>query len=685
MIKFLKSSRFLILFIFLSSFFKISAQKSFNFSDFDYPTETVINGQQGKTSFFIPLEEGTFLKDSKVSLNFVVPEVVNHDRSFITVALAGIPLVTKSPDEKTHEVNIELDLDSKYVSSGFLRIDVFTNLKINDELCEIYNEGVFWVRMLSSSKLIFKDKALEKKVVIPKNISESIDVINQIIIPENASINTLAYSSYIKFYFSRVFNKELEIKTFGNENLNTLDQSLVFGDLKELPELYQDLINEQNYDLDDGIVQLQIVEDDNEEVYQRNLIVTGYNNKAIEKVVEFILTEDMLRSSFTSSLAVKKGRDLTRNRKVIEFENINFSRLGVSEELIEGIGKLTREVNIPRSYFGSSVKKMELNLDLTHRPVNSKESAYLNIYFDEVLKKSFKLDNKGDFKTSLVIEDFEIKRENVIKIEFYFVPQGGMCMANATAFYAQINLEKSYLRPVSYFDTPKLNYFYFPENFQNNDINIFTDAKSTPENIEVFSELLSIINPGNLSNNDFSYPLIKPVDSLNLDKSDESKIIILNEPQQLENRFNKNAFVNFNDEVVDYRSEVYKNFFDIDYKKDLGFNQLFYFNQNPVMLITNPTNDPKVFKQLISGMRGQYLSNTGNVIVANSTSNYFFNSTDTMEKDSFETEQTSFELYWDKYRIFFVFALFLLLLVLLIYIFSKSKESKNNILDNEDK
>lgn len=683
----MKKNHFLVvIFILFGCFTNAFSQVSFSFEDFDYPTETIINGQQGKTSFFIPIADNTFLSDSKIKIDFLVPEILQHERSFITVALNGVPMTTKSPDKNNHRVEVELSLNRSYVSSGFLRVDVYTNLKVSDELCEVYNEGVFWVRILSSSSITFKNQNINSSVFLPKDISECVSIINKIIIPSNPSLETFSFATYLKFYFERKLGKKVVIDSFENSDFQAVDASIILAEYENLPEYFKNLVPIQNFEDSDGIITLHSAENNNDGIdksYQRNLIVTGETKKAFTKAASFALSKDMMGASLTNSVAVKQGRDLSISNTIVEFKKINFKELGVSNELIEGIGKMAREVNIPRSYFGSNVKKLELNLDIAFRPVDISENAYLNIYFDDVLKESFQLDNKGKFTSTMIIDDIEIKKENVLKVEFYFVPEGGMCIANASSFYAQLNTVKSSLRPVSYANTPTLNYFYFPENFQENQTIIYVDLANKFESVEPLADLISILNPGNLNDNDFNFPVIEHIDKLSLNDSNESRIILVEDILVLEEQLTKDAYVKFNSNLVDFKSDVFTNFFNVSYADDLAFSQLFYYQSSPTLLFLNPTKNKKSLAQLINGMKGHYLTNTGNIIVANDSKYYFFNTTDTSATQDIDAQKSNFEIYWNKYRLFFVFALFLLMLVLLIYIFTKSKESKKNIIDNE--
>jgi len=114
----------------------------------------------------------------------------------------------------------------------------------------------------------------------------------------------------------------------------------------------------------------------------------------------------------------------------------------------------------------------------------------------------------------------------------------------------------------------------------------------------------------------------------------------------------------------------------------MGFNQLFYYNDSPVMLINVPQDyKESTLSSLVSNIREQTISNTGNVIVAENEDAYFFDlrviqsNQDTTELNSLLNE------FWGKYRLFIVSVLLILVILILMFIYQKSKESKAKIQD----
>jgi hypothetical protein len=664
----------------------VCAQTNFSFSDFGYPDETIIYGSQGKTSFFIPAGEAVFLKESQVTLNFKLPEVINHKSSFITVAVGGQPVSTKRPNINTHQIKFQIDLNTKVVSSGFIRIDVYTNLKVGEEICEIYNEGVFWAKLLESSKISLKTNSLASQIKIPKTINTALTLIEHLAIPSQPTINELKYASYILFYFKREFSKELNLISLDDTvSSEALDQAIILGKVEHLPSGITDLV--AGHDItNNGLVLLQSTLTENsttQSIYQRNIIVTGTTEESFSKAAKTLLHKNILNSAFSSYISVEKGAELKTFSGYREFEKVLFEDLDVNNEIIEGIGKISRDINIPRSVFGSNIKQLELQFNTTYRPVRKDENAYVNFYFDDVLIKSFALDQTGEFTKVLNFDNFKIKKNNILKVEYYFVPKGGMCVANATSFYAQINSRKSWLRPLDYEEEPRLNYFYFPENFQSNPTQIFIDQDLGFKKAEALAELLDIMNPGNSTQFGYVYPEVKPTSFLSQSfENDSLSKIIVTEDQAVQKQVLKHSkFLKVDDSTHFYEHEMFDTFFDITYEDQLGLNHLFYKDNTPTMLIYNPKGEYLTLDNLVNRIKGQYLSNTGNTILATPTQSYFFDLAKKISSDNSQVKTSAFELYWDKYSIFVVFVLLVLFILILVLVFKKSQESKKNILD----
>lgn len=661
----------------------ILAQSKFSFSDFDYPNESVLYGSKNRTSYFIPVQGNSIQSDSEIFLSFKASDVLDKKNSFITVVVAGIPISTVTPSLDNSIINIRVPLSSKSVLNGYIKIEVIADLKISDEICEIYNEGAFWVRRLPSSYIILNTSKENSIVKSPRHMSDFLHMADKILLPENPDLSTVSYASYIKFYYHEKFNQELEIGTLKKSDTIGFHNALLLGKLSDLPASVHSKLTKLP-DESEGVLSMAGFGDTKDSLGTYNsLIITGGNDKGLKKAALTLLDDDMVKSLFTNQVNVYQSMDVRQVNNNIDLAYLNLKSLGVEEGMIEGIGKMSREITIPRSIFGSSLKEMDFHLNFNYKPIKISEDAYVNIFLDDVLKESHELNESGTFSKEINFDHFELKKNNVLKIEFYFVPDGGLCISNPTSFYAQLDLLNSSIKPISLVENPELNFFNFPENFKKLPTRIYWNTQVEVKSVNTLVKLITRLNSTQKINSSYYFPPIVPIDSLDSSSDSEyNKIIISDELEPFKGILNNNAYLNVSNDRFSYKSEHHNQYFNLEYLIPVGFNQLFRQDNNEIMFVYTPQNNQRILDNLLNKMDSDYLSNTGNVIIANSEDSHFFN----LQKENVDVEkeqlETSFNSIWQKYRVFLIFGCFILMVVLLVYVFQKSQQSKKNITDD---
>ena len=669
---------FLCLFWLLCNF-NTAAQEEYSFSDFNYPEESVTWGAQSRSSYFIPVNADQLLPGNSLKLEFKTSEVLDPTESFVTVLINDIPLSTKSTGNNGAVLSFSLPFTAKDISSGFLKIDVINDFAISDDICETYNEDAFWIRRLATSRLSLNYK--KPKKVQSRYISDFIPKTKSILIPNSPSTELIQYATYIQFYFREKLEIDLEVKTFKDSLNKSMDQGILLATQNELPSFLPKILPSQTKD--DGWVQLysskiDSISRDSLSTIQ-TLVVTGANIEGFEKAAQSLLDIDMLKSAYTTSYKVERGKDLFPSHSPQD-RKLSLKKLGVQEEKTEGIGKLIKEITIPRAVFGFSPSLLELQLVLVHRPLKDSENAYLNVYFDNVLKHSQKLDETGNLSKLFAFNNLQLNRTSTLKIEYYYVPAGGLCVENPTSFYAQLDLNQSFIRASGIQENNNLTFLNFPENFIDKKSTIYLDLPFQKEQISSFSQFISALNPTSRTN-DYYYPKILPLDSLQTHPEDRNLIIISSKQESLDRLNETNPYLDLSDGKYSFNKENFTKYFKLDYTDKIGVNQLFKTNSSNGMHLYVPDGKSEVLNELLEGIYNSQISNTGDVILASDKSSYFFNLTDSVNRTSNTEIQSDFDLFWKKYRIFVIFGFLILMIVLLIYIFQKSQESKKNIVD----
>jgi len=676
---------FIVLAILLGLHTKGFSQIIEHFNEYDYNDEITISGSKGMQDIYIPVNEDIDNLNSFINLEFAFSNVIDFNKSHISLFLADTPIETRFLKNQNQLINFKIPVKNKYIVSGFIKLTVKTNLRIGAEICDIYSDGGFWVKLTENS--FFSYKILPtKKTLVEKTISYTVPDIKYVVLSEKNDIEDIKYAAYIKFYLKRVYGLDIKVK-----NIKEFDNRVISNAIILMPfdKLSDKIIKElpSFKDKDAGLI--SVYRDINKDSISlevnegQNIVVTGKTTKGFGKAAHFLLQKHLLNSSYVDYVFVRKQAELLDIPKRKDYEPIYFKELDAQNKILKGIGYIESNISMPRSYFGSNVKRMDVKINGKYRPLADGEQGYFNLYFNDNFLSSYKLNESGELDIQFDFDDVVMQQENNFKYEFYFVPKGGLCEITEAKFYGQIDIVNSYFKPIGYETSSSLSFFRFPENFQSKPLTVYTDLEADDKLIAPISELIDIINPGEAGLSGFIYPAIKDAALKEIEKDlTISKIIISSNNDKFSNFFEASTFIKFKDNVVEYKSEEINPFFNVEYEKSMGFNQLFYHNDTPVMLVSVPKDyTESTLLSLVSNIREQTISNTGNVIVSNNENSYFFDLR--LAKEDQDKNYINYLLddFWGKYRLFIVSVLLILGILVLVYIYQKSKESKAKIKD----
>jgi hypothetical protein len=674
---------FIVLAILLGMSTKGFSQVIEHFKDYDYNDEITISGSKGMQDIYIPVNENIDNLNSYINLEFASSSVIDFNKSHISVLLADTPIETRFLKNQNQLISFKIPIKKKYIVSGFIKLTIKTNLRIGSELCEIYSEGSFWVKLTENS--FFSYKILPtKKELIKKTISYTVPDIKYVVLSVNSNIEDIKYASYIKFYLKRVYGLDVKVKSIEEFDNSVIDNAIILMPYDNLSEKITQKLPDFK-DKDAGLVSVyrdQYKDSTNLEVFEgQNIVVTGKTTVGFGKAAHFILQKHLLNSSYVDYVFVSKQAELLDNAKRKDYEPVYFKELGAQNNVLKGIGYIDSNISMPRANFGSNVKKMDVKISGKYRPLSDGEQGYFNLYFNDNFLSSYKLNATGELDLEFYFDDIVMQQENNFKYEFYFVPKGGLCATTEAKFYGQIDIKNSYFKPIGYETSSSLSFFRFPENFQPKPLTIYTDLETNDKLIAPISELIDIINPGEAGLSGFVYPPIKDATLKEIEKDlVASKIIISSNSDKFSDFFGASTFIKFKDNAVEYKSEEINPFFNVEYEKNMGFNQLFYDKEIPIMLINVPQDyKESTLLSLVSNIREQTISNTGNVIVSDNENSYFFDLRLVNENHDKNYINYLLDDFWGKYRLFIVSVLLILGILVLVFIFQKSKESKAKI------
>ena len=96
--------------LFICLFSTISLAQKISFDTYGYPTETIIKGVKGSSVLYVPVEENLNFLNSYAYLEFSTSQVIEKNKSHITVLLNDIPIETRLLKNENHIVSFQIPL-----------------------------------------------------------------------------------------------------------------------------------------------------------------------------------------------------------------------------------------------------------------------------------------------------------------------------------------------------------------------------------------------------------------------------------------------------------------------------------------------------------------------------------------------------------------------------------------------
>jgi hypothetical protein len=145
--------------------------------------------------------------------------------------------------------------------------------------------------------------------------------------------------------------------------------------------------------------------------------------------------------------------------------NYRLKQIGGVSDFLSGIGSLKSAFNFKNSDFSFTPKEVEIRIVANYSSLNPGDRGFFNIYLNGLLLSSEKLDASGKLNTSVTINRYQHHKYNTLEAEFRFYPNNGNCKNSFTNFFAEIDVDKSYLESKNPFITSDLSFYQYPEAF----------------------------------------------------------------------------------------------------------------------------------------------------------------------------------------------------------------------------
>lgn len=516
--------------------------------------DDVLYGMSGANSFYVKITPLTEMNGSKLVLYFEPSQALIKERSFINVVINNKPAysgrLTRDSIQK-----LTLNLTRADLSPDkFLKIQVKTLLTISDDECKDLDNPAMWLKIKNYSylALLKSNKSFFDNV----NISNCFDSKRAIVYPANPTLHDL---KAVAWAYSRLKKTQTRnIQVFEEDKLpDTVRNYIQVGNIASLTAAKRELVKvtPQN---DQGLFYLHksvgLVTDtitrmvaapngtltpvktvSQENVSKEILFITGGDDNGFEKAITALGNMNILNSTYGDYLLIEKAQNtffksIDENRSKLSLKQIG----GVSD-FLSGIGSLKSAYSFKNSDFSFTPKEVEIHFVANYSGLSPGDRGFFNIYLNGLLISSEKLDASGKLNTSITINRYQHHKYNTLEAEFRFFPTTGHCKDSFINFFAEVDVDKSYLESKNPFITSNLSFYQYPEAFNTGTTRILISRDYAKYAAAALGEIIYELN-NNINANNF--PEFVYSDGIQPDELKKYNIIaLLSKDDKLLNEF----------------------------------------------------------------------------------------------------------------------------------------------------
>ncbi|RFZ81276.1 hypothetical protein DYU05_20045 [Mucilaginibacter terrenus] len=681
-------------FILLSS--ATFAQSIISFKAMGHNDDEPIFGMSGATSFYFKITPQYEINGSKLVLYYEPSQALLRDKSYINVFIGSKPVFSGRLNADSIQ-KITLNLTRADVSpDNFLKITVKTLLTITDDQCRDLDNPAMWLKIKNYSylSLIKSNKNFFNNI----NISNCFDSKQAIVYPANPTLHDLkavawAYSRMKKTQQRSIGVYEAgklpdSIKNYimvGNVSSFTADKRPF---IKVTPQKGQGLfyLHKALSTTTDTITRMvdvggrfKPVKTIAQEVVPTEILfVTGGDDTGYEKTITALGNMNILNSTFGDFLLVNKAQNqffktIDENRSKLSLKQIG----GVSD-FLSGIGSLKSAFNFKNSDFSFTPKEVEIRIVGNYSSLNPGDRGFFNIYLNGLLLSSEKLDASGKLNTTVTINRYQHHKYNTLEAEFRFYPNNGNCKNSFTNFFAEIDVDKSYLESKNPFITSDLSFYQYPEAFNNGTTKIVVSKDYAKYAAGAMGEIIYELN-NNINANNF--PEFVYSDNIQVSDLKKNNIIALlsKDDKLFKNKEFPDAPIQFDRNFRLYNTDNNTVVYSLSDTTSNGLAQIFYGRSNNATLVLTATGKhlADAFLSASRSITEQLSTLSSNVCISDVNGNkYLFNINKSSENLEYIDTKSALTRFWDNYNLYILLGILVLILLSFLYIRSKVQKSQ---------
>lgn len=664
--------------------------------------DEAIFGMSGSTAYFLKIDPKYEVNGSKLVLFFQPSQALIKDHSFINVLVADQPVFSTRLGTDSIQ-KIVLNLSRAQVSPGnYLKVQIRTLLTVSDDKCKDLDNPSMWLKVLKSSYLLLNHS--DKNFFNDVNISNCFDSKRAIVYPANPSLHDLkavawAYSRLKKAGINNIpvfpaDQKPDSLKNYivvGNISELTSEQR---GQIKVTPQSGEGLfyLNKSIVTANDTVAQIvnvrgtitQVKSVVTEKVPMEVLYVTGGDDTGFDKAITALGNMNILNSTFGDYLLINQAENTFFKTIDENRSRLTLKEIGGNVNFMSGIGSLKSVYNFKNSDFSFTPKEVEIHFEAIYSALNPGDRGFFNIYLNGSLINSEKLDVSGKLSTSVTINRYQHHKYNTLEAEFRFYPATGNCVNSFTNFFAEVDVDKSYLESKNPFVTNDLSFYQYPEAFNSGTTRIVVSKNIAKYAADAMGEIIYELN-NNINANNFP-EFIYSDDFQGSDLKKYNVVALLSKDDELMNQF-PDAPIKFNKEFRLYNSETNKTVYQLSDTVSNGLAQIFYGRSNNATLVLSATGThlADAFLAASKSITEQLSTLSSNVCIADVNGNkYLFNINKSSENLEYIDTKSSLTRFWESYNLYILLGILVLILLAFLYVRSRIQRSQDIFSEDEE-
>src|SRR6201996_8717751 len=628
-------------FVLLFSTASMAQQSVVSFKAMGHDDEAIF-GMSGSTSYFLKIDPKYEVNGSKLVLFFEPSQALIKDHSFVNVLVADQPVFSMRLGTDSIQ-KIVLNLSRAQVSDGnFVKIQIRTLLTVSDDKCKDLDNPAMWIKVLKNSYLLLNRS--DKNFFNDVNISNCFDSKRAIVYPADPSLKDL---KAVAWAYARLKKAGINnIPVFpADQKPDSLKNYIVVGNISELSSDQRDQIKVNSKGT---ITQVKSVV--TEKVPSEVLYITGGDDNGFEKAITALGNMNILNSTFGDYLLIDQAENTFFKTIDENRSKLTMKQIGGNVNFMSGIGSLKSIYNFKNSDFSFTPKEVEIHFEAIYGALNPGDRGFFNIYLNGSLISSEKLDISGKLNTSVTINRYQHHKYNTLEAEFRFYPANGNCQNSFTNFFAEVDVDNSYLESKNPFVTSDLSFYQYPEAFNSGTTRIVVSKSTSKYSAGAMGEIIYELNNNINSNNFPEFVYSDGFQSSDLKKYNVVALLAKDDP--LMNEF-PDAPIKFNKEFRLYNSETNKTVYQLSDTVSNGLAQIFYGRSNNATLVITATGAhlSDAYLSASKSITEQLSTLSSNVCIADVNGNkYLFNINKSSENLQYIDTKSSLTRFWEAYN-----------------------------------